>query len=359
MTTYSTCSKKYFLHYKQRLRSKTTSGALLFGSSIDKTISHLLETKDLVASKEVFKKSFSYQPINNVPTYLQYATNITYSQRDWDADLLTEESEVAWKAFQEKFGLTGENSLEAATKNTIQLKKEQGFNNLTDIEKRIYNFGHWHCLLQKGYIMLESYNKKLLPRIKKVLALQKPFTIENPEGDKITGFIDLIAEWEDGKIYVFDTKTSSMKYEDDSALRSQQLIVYYYAEKENYELAGVGYHVLYKQIAKNRQKICSKCMYNGSGTRYKTCSNEISGERCNGDWREKIFPEADIDVIISPVTAQAEELVISAFDLANDGIKKEVFNPNLLACKINENFQCQFLKLCWTGDDSDLIKLGE
>jgi hypothetical protein len=374
--TYSTCSKKYDLHYNKRLRSHVISGALLFGSAYDKALITLRETKDLEAAKKEFVKIWSVQEINGETTRLSDTTKVVYSQKDYDSDLIFEVDEAAFKQHFPK----EEKSLKQLTAFYRELKKEKGHAGLTDEQKRVYNYGHWICLLNKGLILLDGYHKHILPRIKKVLSHQKKISIKNEEGDEIIGYIDLIAELDDGKTYILDDKTSGSEYEKDAAATSQQLIVYYYNEKEAYKLDGVGFLVSYKQLNKNKKKVCQKCGFDGSGGRHKTCPQDTikdglvgtasngtevritkeTIERCNGEWVETISPEARFDVILNEVTEAAENLVLETFDLAANGIKKGVFVPNLNACEAyGKDFRCQFYSRCWKGKDDDLIVVPE
>lgn len=352
--TYSTCARKYKLHYIDRMRSKVEHGALVFGRCLDIGLNHLLLTKNLEEAKSLFNKSFVYQD----ETYLPYSNSIVYSQRDFDNELLKDEDFTKYEEFKVKFKIDSTLSPKDALKHLLEIKKSHGFKELSDIEKRHYNFLNWTSLRRKGELMLTDYNKKIIPRIKQVLAVQKHISLENSEGDKITGICDLAVEWEDGKRYVLDNKTSGIKYEDDSAMRSQQLILYHHVLRDELKIdGGVGFLVLYKNILKNRRKICTVCMFDGSEGRFKTCNKEINGNRCGGEWKESIFPETDIDVILNPVSDAAEDLVISTFDEANNGIKAGIFNPNLNACKINAEMVCTYYNHCWKGDSSDLTKL--
>lgn len=51
---YETCGYKFQLHYNQRLRSKNTSSALLFGSAFDEALNVLLLERDLEKAKYIF-----------------------------------------------------------------------------------------------------------------------------------------------------------------------------------------------------------------------------------------------------------------------------------------------------------------
>lgn len=352
VSTYTQCSRKFYLHYRKRLRSKFTSGALLMGSAIDKGINNLLETRNLEEAIKTFDKSFRYNFINNEGHSIPESTLVTYAKRDFDKELLLEEDLEKLKTSSTYNPLLFFNDI-------LGQKEEKGWENLTDTNKRFYNLANWLSMRRKGHIMLKAYNDKILPKIKQVLAVQKSIAIENTDGDKITGFLDLAVEWEDGKRYLLDNKTSYMEYDQDSAGKSQQLILYYHAEKENFKLDGVGFIVLYKMIDKNRTKKCSRCGKNGTGQRHKTCDADfifdINTTRCNGEWIETITPECRIDIILNTVSEAAENLVIQTFDEANEGIKKESFGPNLSACE--KPFPCQFLNYCWKGKKDDLVKL--
>lgn len=326
------------------------------GTAMDRSINVLLESKDLAEAIKAFDKSFRYNFINNVGFSVPESLQVVYAKKDFDEELLLEEDRM-------KLGLLCPN-IEPVTH--YQALKEQG--NLTSEQRRFFNLANWLSMRRKGHFMLQAYHEKILPKIKQVLAVQKSISIENEDGDKITGYIDLIVEWEDGKRYLLDNKTSAMEYDPDSASKSQQLILYYHACKEEYKLEGVGFVVMYKQLNKNRIKICSKCQNNGTGKRHKTCDAEMRPRdtitpdgvliknlsiRCNGDWIETISPECRIETILNQVTPEAENLVMETFDEANEGIKKEVFPPNLESCD-KYGTPCQFARLCWENNSEDL-----
>ena len=325
LNQYTDCGRKYKLYYLDKLRSKYISSALLFGSAIDKGLNELLSSKNTAIAKKVFSTEFQYfkDAEGNVQETAK-SPFVQYSSSDLDPELLTEED----------------------------LKCPENEHN-------------WWSLLRKGLIMIDSYAKDMLPRITKVIAVQEPISLKNEEGDELVGFLDIVVQLDDGKTYLLDHKTSSRPYEPDSAGKSQQLLIYHHEAKEKFGIQGVGFIVLKKQIAKNKTKVCSKCGYDGSGAKHKTCPNEtetgeyqtaIKQERCNGEWKTTITPTCSIDLILNDVKPAMEDLVISAFDSANAAIKKEVFLPNLQSC-MKYGKPCDFYKLCWEGSDSDLVKV--
>lgn len=355
---YTECPRKYKLWYKNRYRPKNIHGALLVGSSVDNGLNSLLENRDLNEAIKVFDKSFRFQNINNIPTYLPKSTNIVYSKRDFDAELLKKDDFDEYYKFKNEIEYNPDTSLEQDIEKFQKAKENKGFDNLTHKEKQLYNMINWLSIRRKGHIMIRDYHKIVLPKIKGVVSVQKRGKIENNNGDTLSYILDLVVDWEDGKRYLIDNKTSALEYEKDSAMKSQQLILYYHAEKEEMGLNAVGFIVMYKNILKNRKKICKSCNKDGSGQRHKTCDNLIDNKRCNGEWLEEINPECKIDIILNDVPEATENLVIQTFDEANEGIKKESFGPNLNACG-NENFKCAFYNYCWHGKKDDIIELGK
>lgn len=357
LNIYSTCSRKYKFWYVDRLRPSTISGALLFGSALDRSLNHLVKERKLDEAIDIFEKSFRYQNINNKGTYIPTSELVLYADSDFDEDLLLEEDLQQYKSVRtDRLGLTENVDPVKEYKDFLEKKERVGYNGLESMEKILYNQMNWLSMRRKGLLMVKAYNEKVLPKIKKVIAIQERISLENCDGDTLMGYLDLVVEWEDGKIYILDNKTSLRDYEKDSAGKSQQLLLYYHAAKDKYKVDGVGFIVLYKRINKNRTKICSLCKYDGSGGRHKTCPNVIVKSRCDGEWIEKINPDVYIEYILNEVSPAAEDLVIETFDEANKGIKTENFGPNLSAC-YKWGKPCEYLKKCWEGKDTDLVKL--
>lgn len=358
ITTYTTCGKKYELRYKQGLRSKYFHAALAFGSAIDISLNELLKTKNLQKANEVFEKNWTFQFVNKKYESLSQNENLVYAESDFDKELLKEDDTIDLENFLIKNDLTFTSNPYLYYEDILTRKKEIGWDNLSNKERQFYNYANWLSLRQKGLIMLQSYVDKILPNIIEVLAVQKEQYLINSDGDKVIQYLDLIVKWKDGRNILLDNKTSSRDYDEDSASKSPQLISYYSSSKEEYKLDAVGFIVLKKQIVKNKVKICSQCSHNGTGQRHQKCDNIINSKRCNGEWKITIDPECFIQVIINDVHPNSEELVLSTFDEANEGIKKENFYKNLSACK-NGPIICDYFKKCWYKDDSEIVKINE
>ena len=346
--SWSECGRKYELHYKHHLRSKFFHAALAFGSAIDKSLNTLLETRDVEKARAEFDKQWAYQYVNSKNVRLVDFVDLVYAETDFDGDLLLEED---WQQVGGKEVLVELDRIRTE-------KKEKGLKNLDINDRLLLNKCNWLCLRRKGYIMLHSYNEKIMPHIREVKAVQYETFLNSDAGDQIQQFVDLIVEWEDGSIILFDNKTSARKYEEGSAAISQQLISYYYQCKEQFNIGAIGYIVLNKHINKNKDKFCTKCGKKSDNNRVKTCAIEVDGVRCGGEFREELRPECFIQVIVDQVSDNAVDLVLSTFDEANHGIKNEMYYKNLLACK-NGPIVCEYFGLCWHGDDSDLVVVPE
>lgn len=364
ISKYTECGFKYFLHYKKRYRAKYFHSALAFGSSCDDGLNELLKTKDLLKALEVFDKKWNFQYINNVLTSLPKATNVVYADADTDLELLFPEDKVK---LENEYG----NQWEQLYDNVSEQKGIVGWDNLPNESKEMFNYVAWLSMRRKGHVMITSYNEQILPKINKVLAVQHKTELTNADGDEIVQYLDLIVEWQDGSIILFDNKTSARDYDPEAALTSPQLISYYVKSKKEFGTNAVGFLVMKKQILKNKKKICTKCKHDGSESRAKTCDEEYPGKvikrnkevdgmvRCEGTWDVTIDPKCFIQIIISPVNEHAENTVMSTFSDANDGIKKEVFHRNLKACGGGSAFRCEYFDLCWSGKEDNLIKLEE
>lgn len=268
---YNECSLCYKLHYIDRIRPIRQKSALLFGATLDGALNHLLLTKNLQESLKIFGDEWASLRVDN----------IDFSKSDLDEEL---------NNYYPKYDYRNESN------------------------------PSWQSLFHKGILFITQYHKDILPKIKKVVAIQEPVSLKNSDGDEITGILDLIVEWKDGKVYLMDNKSSSVKYAIDSAKTGQQLPLYYYIAKDKYKLDGVGYIVLSKRINKNRIKECKVCGKN-CDTSHKSCpSINSDGSRCNGSFNISINPSVDFDIILNQVEESDEKRVIETFDAVNQKI---------------------------------------
>ena len=337
------CGRKYKLHYEKRIRPKYTYSYFHFGGAIDQALNTLLKNKNLKQAKEEFEERFKTVIINGEIQEASENPWIRYSAGDLDLDLLATI-------------LTPEEFEEASKTHVIC--QDVGYKDLSEEQLITYNYYCWRSLYKKAKILIEEYYNKVLPRFKNVLEVQKTIEVFNDTGDRIKGILDLIVEFDDGKRYLLDNKTSSVPYANDSARRSQQLVLYYLLAREEYKLDGVGFVVLGKKIIKNRNKVCTKCGFDGSNTRFKSCNNEISGERCGGAWDESVFFASDIRIITDSVPVSSQTMVLDIIDEANFKIKNGLFAANFDACK-NMNRVCEYFNYCHNNETMDDLTVVE
>lgn len=353
INTYSTCGQKYYWHYIQGYREKWQRASLLFGSAIDKALNNLLEERSYDKSLAVFEKEWNFQFVNKKYTSLFSNPDIVYGARDLDLDLIeTSEEDQTWLAEFENH------------------KKSRKWEEISEEDRTKYNTFCWKSLCIKGLIIIKSYNEKILPQFQSVTGIQHKSELTNSDGDSVVQYLDFIATFQDGSVVLMDNKTTSSLdyYKDDSPGKSQQLLSYFYTNREAFSLGGVGYVAICKQIVKNKTKKCSKCNEDGTETKARTCDKEYPGKvikrkkevdgmiRCDGEWDVTMNPEAAIKVIVNTPKEKSIDLVLSTFDEANNGIKNEVYYKNLAVCDNQYGSPCPFRALCWEGSTEDLTK---
>lgn len=338
VSRFQQCGKSYEYHYIKRIREIKTSGALLFGSALDTTFNSILTDFNKEAYDPTFEKykaiflhNWTQGTINKKTEILIESPNIVYANADFDKVLVE-------PFFSEK---------QLNFFKALKYKKEStGLDSLEPNELKLFNKINWTTLREKGYLILETFRKEFLPKITEVLAIQSEIKLKDENGDEVVGFCDAVVKWHDGRTIIIDFKTSSIEYKPDSVLKSQQLTLYVHSLNPTFNTRTAGYVVFRKGILKNKDLVCSVCSYNGSNTRYKTCSNEINGKRCNGSWTEKIRPEAIMNVIIDDIPEQTERIVIENFNVINKAINSGVFVRNFQSCEQPWG-SCPFKRLCF------------
>jgi hypothetical protein len=354
---YSECPKKYELFYKKRLREKVRSGALVLGSALDEAFNHLLLTKDLNRSKEIFVEKFTNTEINKKQVYVPECPNIVYAAKDLDLELITNNQLQHLKSQLDANIST--NELEEKLRGIQKQKSAIGWKLIKKEDKLLYNLANYYCLVQKGLLILEAYNEKVIPKIVEVISVQHEITMDNNE-DVLVGIADFICKWETGETILFDNKSSSSYYEDNSVKTSQQLTLYDEALKQKQiHVDKFGFIVGLKDIPKNREKVCVDCGYKAEkGARHSTCFNNVDGKRCGGKYDEKINPKAEIQIIIDTIPETHKDLILTNVDEINHVMKQGVFTKNLNHCK-QGNLICPYYNYCWSKDDSDLEDMNE
>jgi hypothetical protein len=260
---YLTCSKKWELHYKERLRTSEVGSALFFGNAIDEALNVMLleKKKNLTDSDKLMlrsspEKTFEHT-LRNVYVLDKYIDvskyeHASYYKSDFDLTLL------------ENLDLQGiyeyAEVLELDVTNLKQLEKFLDFchvevkNKLEKPEKLLYNFVGWISLLKKGLLLIQEYRENILPEIEEVFDVQKEIRLDDGD-DCFVGVIDVICSFNDepGKVYICDNKTSTRAYKKDSVRTSPQLAAYC----EHEDVKDAAYIVLEKNIRKKDPRVRS------------------------------------------------------------------------------------------------------
>lgn len=256
--TYLTCGYKYFLNYYRKLRPIAKRSALEYGDAIDQGLNTLLETRNLEAALHVFTVKWKQK------------TDVTFTKSDLDEWLVPEDP----------------------TNTHLSL-------------------------LRKGEILLKEYNDQIMPRIKDVIKVQIDRTVKNEEGDELVIKTDFICVWEDDRRILFDNKTSSIKYEEDSVRTSPQLSIYFEQLKDEFKLDAAGYIVIPKRVNKKKE------------------------------------PRVDIKVIIDVIPEETVEATLESYDQVLSGIKNGQFQKNHNSC-MGKYGACEYLAYCKHGDKTGL-----
>lgn len=270
--------RAYYLHYLMNLREEQCGSALFFGNAMDNALNVLLLERDLEKAKVEFDKQMRTFTYNNETLDILKTNKIKYSKADYDETLVPVDTPEEIKS--------------------------------------------WTSLHAKGLMFLDAYNEQIIPKIKKVLTVQQFMEIKNEAGDKIIGFVDLICEWEDGRIVIFDNKTSSVDYKKDKLQNdAPQLATYMESDLvKQFKPTHQGYIVISKKVRKKD-------------------------------------PRVRIDVIIDQIPEELIEKTFSDYDKALKGIKRGEFQCSGTCDK--PWGKCPYKAYCETdgADLTGLVKL--
>lgn len=299
---YQTCPRQYYFHYLRKLREEKQGSPLLFGGAMDQGLNVLLvEKNNITKAKEVFTQSFM-------------KTN--YNGKDYNAML---NEGVKWG----KWDLDPSISLGSEALALYELYKNDGISQ------------EWLSMYQKGLLMLDAYQEQIRPHIGEVLAVQEYIKIEDEEGNYIRGYIDFVATWEPdatqpnynpeweqwrGKTIIFDNKTSSMTYKDDSVQNSDQLGTYSEFLTDKFRADAAGYIVIPKKIRKFKQ------------------------------------PLIPIQVLINKVDDQVIQKIFVQYTQTIQGHKYGNFPPNFNSCHGNP-FPCPYKNYCHRNSLDGLVEV--
>lgn len=264
---YKQCPKAYYFHYIRKLRPTGLRSPLVWGGAMDEGLNALLLGEDYekayTKAWNAFKKS-----------------DVKYSQVDCGND-----SELK-----------------------AMLKEEPG--------SKQTKSAIWQALNEKGLIILEDYKTEVLPLLDEVISVQEKITLTNEEGDSFVGYVDLVAKYQ-GEIVLFDNKTTSVTYKDDSVRTSEQLAIYYAALQEKYSLTKAGYIAINKRL------------------------------------RTKAVPATNIKIIVDDISQDLIDDVYADYDVILEGIKDGEFERDFSGC-ITKYGKCDYYDYCHNGKKDGL-----
>jgi len=348
VTKYQTCGKAYEFHYIKKLRPNVSSANLFLGSALDTGLNSLL-LNDGKDPYEVFSKAWQLGFINKKPIQIKDSLQVVYAKTDFDVEILHPNDKLEIETYYSKLSLPDDyigNSYDF-----VFTRKAQGtFIRFTDEEQKLYNFCNWVCLKRKGFLIIDAYKKEVIPRIKRVISVQKQVDFNNDSGDSITGYIDFIAEMDDGKVYVLDNKSAGRPYELDSAAHSPQLALY--AHHEGIENAG--FIVFIKAIKKDKIRTCIRCGEITDSNRIKTCNKTLGTKRCDGTLDDVIAPRAEIQIILDKINPNLIGMVMENFEMVNTLVQQGIFLKNLNSCQNTYGSRCPYYGQCFNNSNKGL-----
>ena len=359
ISRYLQCPRNYKYYYVDKLRERTATAFLPFGSALDVSLNDILydyKTNGTVTIdyKTLFDKHWEEVEINKVKYPLFDCTLVGYAKADFVFELLTEDDIKFIKA------KVGELTPGLKNKQIDELKTfldEKRSNQYKEIfyeeEHKVLNILNYVSLRRKAHLMLDAYVRDIIPTIEEVKDIQLKIELEADNGDSLVGYIDVVVKFKGESEYcVLDNKSSASPYSPDKVKTSEQLSIYTFAL--GYKRAA--YAVMSKNIKLNKSKVCKSCEFE-SESKHKTCNNEIDGKRCNGEWTEFVRPEAITQLLVDDITEQNQNVVIENISDVSHAIDNNIFHKNFNTCANFYGNPCPYIGLCWKGKTEDLVDL--
>jgi PD-(D/E)XK nuclease superfamily protein len=310
-----------------------------------------------------FYDKWEYQAMSGKGIKIYDNDKIAYSHKDFDGDILEPADFVEMGKWVVELnllptGVTPTNFDLIGIYKAASKAKGNPYLKMTDEQYKYFNRCSWLSLKRKGKIMLGAFEKQFVPKIKKVLALQKRSKIDDPNtGDSIVGYIDMVLELEGyDKPVILDLKTSSFPYDQSQLELSPQLTLYAAMEALNYNTDLVGYVILNKNIQKDEVGTCQSCGHNKI-TRHKTCDNTLpNNTRCNGVWLETKVPNPTVQVMIGQKSQEQIHSLLKDVSNIVLAMKNEIVYKNTNKCMDWYGGICGFYGLCHKNDTTGLTK---
>lgn len=333
-----TCWEMNYLKRVAKIYPKQKGSSLAFGIAVDRSLCHLLEAVQVGEKDRGLEEYLSVFHSSDDGWDQHFdSEKLCYRDADHDYKVFLPEDHELIKSWEEELGVTGEES--------FQTKKQRKYKDFTETHQHMINRLSWLSLKRKGPLMLESFVREVLPKIKKVIAVQHKIEGDIGEHAIVVGYIDLICEYEGyDKPIVFDIKTSASLYDADKATQfGEQLVLYLSAVGEELDTELVGYIVLLKFMKVDSE--CSKCGAKKESL-HKTCNEEVEGVRCKGEWKNS-YPTAQTQVLVDKISKMRQNVFMKSFEALSVLAKEKPRVQNWDAC---HNYgRCDYFDLCHFG----------
>lgn len=327
MGRFLSCPFSYEQHYIKRIRPIKTASPLFFGIGLDSGLNCLL-TKSKTEPLEAYRNSVKHVELGMMKP----------GRYDYDKWLLPYKVKQEALTFLKTLGYKGKDCDELW--NTLMDKEK-----LSKKQEKALDFLARMSLEHKALALFEAYKKQILPKIKKVIAVQKNVG---------PGILDIKLVWEDGKTYIADNKSAASEYDETQAEYDFQMTSYAIEEKVD----DIMFIVLPKKIDKKFKKTCKECG-KVCETQHKTCAVEVKGVRCNGQFKS----EMELDIKIQVVTSQVTKMMKTRAKEIQDQVCKTIdggnFPCNFAQCSNQYGRPCEYRDLYWKGSMEGLKKVPD
>lgn len=346
VSTFKSCPQRYYL--EKSYPSDKNASALPFGSAIEAGVDELLKGKTLEEAVARFEKEWHTASKNRWEDAKKIWDNeeIFYYASDYDKKLITSDD---LRQVEDWFS-----SIKSKKKEKTwdkQMGKFQGqVKNDAYISSEDRKFAHrviWTCCLNRGKLMLEAFQRDLLPEIEEVVATQKDIQVVNEEGDKLVGIIDYIFKLKGHeKLILIDLKTAGRPYTLHDLNTSDQLSIYGAVEG----VGSVGYMVLLKSI--KYERTCTNCGGEPPSAQKKLC-DKVACKKKKARY-DNVTSKAETQLITRDLREEESEEIFDDFSDVLVAIKNEVNWKNPSSC-FNFGKRCEYYDFCWGGKSLDEI----
>ena len=292
-STFQTCAYKYQLQYIDRIAPDSTPLHLVVGSAFDKAGNALLEGKG-----DPFTEA-------NAELARIFFDKIEYSHKDFESQILCPVSYGAMMLDLRTIGWKGEDNELYQMADALFDKLSRG-ETLSVGQKSALDTMVYYTAVEKISLMIEGFKNHILPKIEKVVSVQK--NVKRGIMDAEVIFKDMPG------VVCLDNKTASRPYKNDSVLFSVQLA--------GYESLIGAYCVFHKSVKPGAREIVPQ-------------------------------------LIINKIPEHNRAIVEEAYQKTEALIETNVFPRNLNACGKSFGKPCVYVSLCWNNSMEGLVKKDE